>query len=154
MMPMLLLVLCLDSTDGGACEIRRLTNDFIAAYNAGDVRRLMTVYADDFVDMSKGEATATGAAFRRDTAERMADTFAKFIPHLEVVMEEMATYGGWGFTRGHLKVTLTPRRGDAPTIVERRFLEIWRRQKDGSWKVARSMDNAAKGPPSTLDFRR
>ena len=38
------------------------------------------------------------------------------------------------------KITLTPKADGEPQTIERRYLEIWRKE-DGRWRVARTMDN-------------
>lgn len=135
-------------------KIDEAIHEFIHAYNAGDVERLLRVYAADFVDMSEGEPTLQGEQAHRDTAARLRDTFAKFNGNLTVHMDESKVLGDWAFDRGTLRVELRPKgRGEA-VVVERRFVEIWRRETDGQWKVAWAMDNS--GPKATaqsLDFR-
>ena len=135
-------------------KIDEAIHEFIRAYNAGDVDRLLTVYAGDFVDMSEGEPTLQGEQAHRDTAARLRDTFAKFNGNLTVHLDESKILGAWAFDRGTLRVELRPKGRGEPVVVERRFVEIWRRETDGQWKVAWAMDNSGpKGPGQSLDFR-
>lgn len=132
--------------------IREVIDGFIRAYNAGDVGRLMKAYTDDIVDMSEGEPTVQGAQVRKDTEARLRDTFAKFTASLTVRVDEIEIMGDRAFDRGVLRVELQPKGAGEVVIVERRFLEIWRREPDGEWRVARAMDNCI-SPQQSLDFR-
>ena len=40
--------------------IRKLGDEFVEAYNAGDLKRIRGIFADDVVDMSAGGPTHTG----------------------------------------------------------------------------------------------
>jgi ketosteroid isomerase-like protein len=136
-------------------KIRRAIDKFVTAYNAADVDRLVTVYAADFIDMSEAEPTLRGAEARQDTVVRLRDTFAKFTGQLTVEVDEIETMGDWAFDRGTIRIELRSRTGGPPVLVERRFLEIWRRETDGVWRVTRAMDNSARGQSRhSLDFRR
>jgi len=134
-------------------EIRKVIDGFIRAYNAGDIGELVKVYTDDIVDMSQGEPTVQGAQVRKDTEARLRDTFAKFTASLTVQVDEIEVMGDRAFDRGVLRVELQPKGAGQPVIVERRFLEIWRCDTDGEWRVARAMDNCISPQQQSLDFR-
>jgi ketosteroid isomerase-like protein len=134
-------------------KIHRAIDDFIRAYNTGDVDRLLDVYTSDYIDMSDGESTLHGIEARRETEARLRDTFGKFDGRLTVEIDEIETSGDHAYDRGTLRVELRPKVAGEPVIVERRFLEIWRREADGEWRVARSMDNSASAKQQSLDFR-
>jgi ketosteroid isomerase-like protein len=129
--------------------IRSAIEDFIAAYNAGDVGRLMRVFADDWIDMSEGAPTLAGREAHEKTAARLRETFRKFRGELTVHTEEVCVAGDMAFDHGTLHVQLTPRDAGVPKEISLRFLEIWRKQSDGAWKVSRAMDNSG-GAPSGL----
>ena len=134
-------------------RIRGQIDAFVQAYHAGDVDRLMAVYTDDFIDMSDGEATLSGVHARTETTARLNDTFAKYTGRLTVQVEEIEVAGDRAFDRGSLRLELQPRGPGEPIVVERRFLEIWRREADGEWRVARAMDNSESRKQQSLDFR-
>jgi len=134
--------------------IERRIHDLVSAYNRGDIDAVMSVFAADLVDMSAGEATLRGAQAHRQTSDRLRDTFTKFKGHLTVTSEEIEVAGDWAFDWGTLQVRLDPLEGGQPKIIERRFLEIWRRSKTGGWQVVRGMENSEqRGDELSLDFR-
>jgi ketosteroid isomerase-like protein len=111
---------------------------FIAAYNAGDLQKLMSHYAEDLVKSRQGGATET----KKDTGARTFQVFQNFTGEISVLTEEIVTSGDMAYTRGTFKAILTPRQGGGKDqVIERRFLEIWRKQ-NGEWLIARTMDNA------------
>lgn len=121
--------------------IRKVVADFIEAYNAGDWNRAKNVLADDVVDMSGGSRTRAGKEAIKFFRSRVESAHAKFKPHLEVQVDEIQVAGDWAFDRGTLSLTLVPREGGEATHIRQRFVEIWKRQADGQWKVCRLMDN-------------
>jgi len=118
-------------------QIEQAIRDFVEAYNAGDLARLLAYYTDDLVKLRAGAELET----KGDLGQRLEAVFARFRGHLEVENDELVVAGDLAFTRGALKLDLEPRDGGAVQRIERRYLEIWRRES-GRWRVARTMDNA------------
>ncbi len=54
---------------------------------------------------------------------------------MTVKYEEVEASGDWAFVRGTYTQTVTPKAGGAATLVDGKFLAIWKRQADGSWKM-------------------
>ena len=118
-------------------QIAQAIAEFVAAYNAGDADRIASYYADDLVKLRAGAP----AEAKDDTVRRVKDVLARFQGHLDVKNDEITVAGNMAFTRGRLLITLTPREGGAPQTIERRYLEVWRKEA-GRWRVIRTMDNA------------
>jgi ketosteroid isomerase-like protein len=118
-------------------QIRQAIAEFVAAYNAGDAGRIASYYAEDLVKLRSGAP----AEAKDDTVRRVKDVMARFQGHLDVHNDEITVSGDMAFTRGRLSITLTPRGEGAPQTIERRYLEIWRKDA-GRWRVIRTMDNA------------
>jgi ketosteroid isomerase-like protein len=121
--------------------IREALNNFIAAYNDGDWQRARSLLSDDLVDMSAGATTRTGREAIEFFRTHIESVHAKFIPHLSVIVDELYAAGDWAFDRGSLVVELRPRHGGPATYKRQRFLEIWKLESDGQWRVCRIMDN-------------
>lgn len=122
-------------------SIRRAVEEFTRAYNAGDLQNLAEIFAEDLIDMSAGEPTRTGEEARKDFVARVAATHAKFRPRLEIHIEELRIAGEWAYQRGSLLVTLIPKEGGDTSFISQRYLEIWKRESGGKWKIAIEMDN-------------
>lgn len=117
-------------------EIRAAIEQFIAAYNAGDLASLLACYSDDLIKTRQGAPPET----KSETARRVTEVFRLYQTSVEVVNDELHVGGDTAFTRGSFRVSLTPKAGGETRHIDRRYLEIWRRV-DGQWKVARTMDN-------------
>jgi len=123
-------------------QIRKAVENFVKAYNAGEFARLTDIFVDDLVDMSMGGPTLQGKAARDHFVSRVEGTHAKFKPHLVVNIDELRVTGDWAFQRGTLVVDLVARDGGAPSAIRQRYLEIWRRDANGAWKICVEMDNS------------
>jgi len=111
-------------------------SEFIRVYNAGNLEGVLAYYSDDLIKIRQGGPAETKA----ETAKRVAVVFDKFDSRVDVMNDEIRVSGEMAYTRGAFRVTLTPKAGGEPQIIERRYLEIWRKE-DGRWRVARTMDN-------------
>ena len=116
--------------------IESAISEFAEAYNAGDIARLLSYYGDDLIKIRHGAPPET----KSETAERVAAVFANFNSRVDVVIDEISILGEIAFTRGSFRVTLTPKAGGESQMIDRRYLEIWRKEH-GRWLVVRTMDN-------------
>jgi ketosteroid isomerase-like protein len=124
-------------------EIRRAVEEFVVAYNAGKLDDIVNIFADDLVDMSAGDPTRTGEAAKRQFLSRVSKTHSNFKPTLTIHIDELRVAGEWAFQRGSLSVSLVPKEGGPTSFIKQRYLEIWRRNLQGKWKIAIEMDNSA-----------
>ena len=117
-------------------EIRRAIDEFINAYNSGDSHAMLACYADDLVKLRQGAPPET----KPEVARRVAEVFDKFHSRVDVSNDEILVAGELAFTRGSFRVTLTPKAGGETQTIDRRYLELWRKE-NGRWLVIRTMDN-------------
>jgi len=118
-------------------EIVGAIANFTAAYNAGDIDAIARYYSDSLLKLRNGAPPES----KSDVIRRIKSTFRDFAGHLEVTNHEIEISQDLAFTRGSFVVTLTPRGGGQPTVIRRRYLEIWRRE-GGRWVACRAMDNS------------
>jgi ketosteroid isomerase-like protein len=123
-------------------DILRAIRSFASSYNSGDLGALLSYYDDDLVKLRQGAP----AESRAETERRVKDVFARYNMRVEVENLEIEVSGAMAFTRGVFIVTLSPRAGGEAQKVVRRYLEVWRK-REGTWRVARTMDNAGDSPP-------
>jgi len=88
-------------------EITRAIEEFIDAYNRGDINAMLACYGDDLVKLRQGAPPET----KPELARRVAEVFKKFDSRVDVSNEEILLAGELAFTRGHFRVTLTPKAG-------------------------------------------
>lgn len=121
--------------------VNKLRDDFTAAFNAGDAARAADLYAPDAVLMPQNQPAVTG---REGIRSYMQGTFDKFTVNISIASDEMKFAGDWAFDRGTYKIKLTPKPGGDAIEENNKYLVILQRQADGSWKVARDIDNSSK----------
>lgn len=133
------------------CEaIAAVSAQFQAAENASDIEGMLSLFADDLVILSPGAPELSGS---ERIAAAMRAFHAAFAVQVEYTSQEIAAFGDWGFDRGTEQFTLTPRSGGAPISVRGKYLWLYRRQPDGSWKQSRVMWNTSEPPPKVSSSR-
>ena len=84
------------------------------AYSAGDVKGVLSVFADGYKDMSCGHASFYGAEANLVLGHRMRKIFARYDAELAVTIISITVLGSMAFDWGWHQLTLTPRRGGKP----------------------------------------
>jgi len=130
-------------TEADVEAINRIHEERIAAFNDGDVERWIGLVAEDAIFMPMNAPALVG----RDALQSFyVDWFAQFIVGLTHSAEEIMVSGDLAFARGTVAITLTPREGGDVTQDERKYIEIFQRQTDGSWKYWRAIWNSDNPP--------
>ena len=117
-------------------EIESAISGFKKAYDSGDLAGILEYYSDDLIKLRHGAPDESKA----ELAERVADVFKKFHSTVDATVDEVLSSGDLAIVRGTFHVTLASKQGGEEFVLDRRYLEVWRKQ-DGRWKVARTMDN-------------
>lgn len=91
---------------------------------AGDAETWLSLWDQEGIRMAPGAPAVDYATFAPGTAERFADAPAS----MTIDAEEIVVADDWAYSRGNFTVN------DA---VEGKFLTIFRRQDDGSWRIYR-----------------
>ena len=117
--------------------IRNQTAAFATAINAKDWATATATYADDAVFMPTNGEAMTGPA-------NVQAWMAAYPPFSNFVYTsvEVDGIGDLAYNRGTYELDLTPPGATAPIHDKGKFLEILRRQPDGSWKVIRDIFNS------------
>lgn len=133
-----------DAGDSRArAEIDSLGRQWEEAANTGQVERLMEVYAPDAVILPPGGPVIEGSETIR---ELFRQEFERFDTKLAFTTQEIEVEGDMAFRRGRYVWRGTPRMSGQTVETSNKFLEVWRRQPDGSWKIAVDMWNPSEAP--------
>ena len=134
------------SGDGGGdaqaarAEIERLGHQWEEAANTAEVERLLEVYAPDAVILPPAGPQIEGIATIR---ELFRQEFEQFDTKIAFTTQEIEVAGDMAYRRGRYVWRGTPRGSGRSFETTNKFLEVWRRQPDGSWRLAIDMWNAA-----------
>jgi len=120
--------------------IRLAKTAFRNAYNKGDVKGVLAIFADGFGDMSGGLASFYGGEARSVLRHHLKRLFAGHRAQLAVTIISIRVQGQLAFDWGWHKLTLKPKNGRKPITTRKRYLEIWQKQ-DGKWKIVIFFDN-------------
>ena len=112
---------------------------FNAAYNAGDARAMAALLDPDAVWMPPtGEKAIVGAD---RIAARYEAFFGKTSSTFELKAGTIELSGGYAYLSGEWQRSDTAGTGSAPTPHGGFYLMVFKKQPDGSWKIARDIWN-------------
>ena len=125
--------------------INAVRQEFLKAYNDGNAAALAACCSDDVVQLPPHEPAVRG---QQAISARYQAQFDTFNCRLSTTTEELQILEQWAFAWGHYEIALKPR-GDGATIQDSgKYIAIFRRASDGSWRFARDMFNSDNPPPS------
>ena len=123
-----LVVACAIQASAGTADdekaILEIWSTYTEARVAGDADTWLGLWDKEGIRMPPGAPAVDFATFAPGTAER----FANPPKSMNIDSEEIVVSDGWAYSRGTFTVN------DA---VEGKFLTIFRRQDDGSWRIYR-----------------
>jgi uncharacterized protein (TIGR02246 family) len=126
---------------GGASDeaaIRDLIAQTAAANNAADTLGWVALFEEGAVYMPPG---APEVDSRVGLTEMAAAGFGAYASDIQITPTEIVIAGDWAFARSHVTGTVKERGGEQIIPVDVKQLVIYHRQSDGSWKIARLINN-------------
>ncbi|HUE89883.1 MAG TPA: SgcJ/EcaC family oxidoreductase [Vicinamibacterales bacterium] len=119
--------------------IRRLpVDEWCKAEAARDLEGKMRLFTADAVLLPPGSQPVVGEQAIRVWHEA---AWKQNKYECSGIVDEVQVLGEWGFARGTFSGVLTPASGGAPIRDSGKFINIVRRQADGSWRLARVIWN-------------
>jgi ketosteroid isomerase-like protein len=131
------------SPTSGADTLRQLEADFMKAADEKGSQGYISYYAEDAAELPNGEDAIQGKeniaktmGFLDDKNNRLTWT---------PVHADMASSGDLGYTYGTFEFRSIGKDGK-PSVEYGKYVSVWKKQKDGSWKVVMDMGNASPSP--------
>jgi ketosteroid isomerase-like protein len=123
----------------GSTRLRALEAEFMKATAERGFDGFMSYFADDASDLPNGGAIVTGREnIRKALGPWGPDVSLTWTP----VKAEMAESGELGYTFGNYVFKAKDKDGNL-VVRNGKFATVWKKQKDGGWKVAMDMGNAS-----------
>ncbi len=122
-----------------AAEIRSAMQDWAAAVQAEDVARSVSFVTDDARLVPPNEPVVSG----REAIEQWAREFhaAVTVEEVNPMVDSVRVAGDWAVCHGAWAMRLSV---DGESMIDTtRYVTIWEREPDGSWKVAYDTWNSA-----------
>lgn len=127
--------------NGDASILLKMETDFQKATAEKGWDGYVTYLAEDAVELPNGESAVKGR-------EAIRKSFGNWTPGMSLNWKstgsDMAASGDLGYTYGEYTFKSKDKDGH-PVVRYGKYVTIWKKQKDGSWKVAVDMGNNA--PP-------
>ena len=130
-----------DTSEADAAVIRQAGEDWLASFNAGDAEALGATYTEDAVSLPPDGAPVVG---REAIVQSLTEFFTQFSATQTSTVDEVAVFGDLAMARGTWSTSETPKAGGAEQARNGKWLELMKRQADGSWKTWRWMWNEAR----------
>ena len=115
--------------------------EYREGFNTGDAERVVSVFAPEFTDNSDGRPSRYGKDAPAKLRRYLEDLFADNKTHLNIVIAAIVLAGDLAYDYGWHELAITPWNGGEPRLVRKRYLELWRKQKNGGWRIIRYIDN-------------
>jgi uncharacterized protein (TIGR02246 family) len=117
--------------------IRSADSAFASAANAGDAEKIAEVYAEDAALLAPNLPPQKGRAAVKAFWGGFLDAYTV---RFELVSDTIEGRGDLAYNQGHYRFTAVPKAKGVPGVAdEGKFLEILRKQADGSWKYVLDM---------------
>src|SRR5215468_10130473 len=125
---------------GDKAAIDTTRNAYASAWQAGNAEGVARLYVDDALVLYPNQPPVAG---KTAILSYFNTFFGEFVQEeFELTSAEIEIAGDWAFDRGTYRWKGTPKAGGPAVEDQGKFLVILKRQQDGSWKVARDMDNS------------
>lgn len=110
---------------------------WMEAANAADWESLAAMYSEDAVFMPPNQPTVEGRA-------NILAWFEAFPPINNISLKQVDVdgVGDLAYVRGTYSITMTPEEGMGSITDTGKYIEIRRRQTDGSWLIVRDIYNS------------
>jgi uncharacterized protein (TIGR02246 family) len=124
--------------------IRSADSAFMAAANAGDADKIAEVYAEDGSVLAPNLPPQKG----RDAVRAFWGGFLDaYTVRFELASDTMEGRGDLAYNQGRYRYTAVPKAKGVPGIAdEGKFLEVLKKQPDGSWKYVVDMYSSNLAP--------
>lgn len=122
--------------------------EYREAYNSGDVERLVSVFAAQFIDWSDGEPSFYGNDSAKALRHRAKALFERYTVKLGIIMARVTVLEGLATERGWYKMRLTDKITGEVSNTLYRYFETWIKV-NGEWKINFTITNR-EPPPRML----
>ncbi len=124
--------------------IRSLDSAFVVAANAGDAEGVAAVYAEDGALLAPNLPPQKG----RDAIKAFWGGFLDaYTVRFELASDTIEGRGDLAYNQGRYRFTAVPKAKGVPGVAdEGKFLEILKKQSDGSWKYVVDMYSSNLAP--------
>jgi len=122
-------------------KIRAVLEQFVESWNANDAEHAALVYTDPHFDVN----ATPQKEMRKTTVEKFARYFSEFDTKISVTSDEIIILGDYALQRGQFTLTSSPKSGGDTEVIDRRYIEVLRKDTSGNWSVYWGIDGDLAG---------
>jgi uncharacterized protein (TIGR02246 family) len=124
-------------------QIYGLWNEYVDAWCAGDMERWIDLWTDDGIQMPPGAPRNIG---KEQIREANQPGLHQNDYKMTIIPDEVQVLGDRAYSHGVGGFTMTPKEGGDTVEFRGKFLTIFEKQVDGSWKIAIDCFNSDAAP--------
>ena len=138
----LLLSSCKPTTSVADVEttVNAAYQEYASSLGAGDAERWIALWTEEGVQMPPGVPANVGKENIYSSLLGFMEIFS--FSNMQIQTEEVQVVGDWAYARGTYTVTYIPNDGSDPIFIDGKYMSIFQKQSDGSWKLHRDIFNS------------
>jgi ketosteroid isomerase-like protein len=121
--------------------INKAKTEFRDGYNDGNIEQVPSLFDPFMVEMSQGELTGFGERGLTLMRQRLSTLFSQYGVKMVPIIIDVAVHGSTAYDFGWHEITLTPKVGGRPLHQRLRYLEHWKKNAGGEWKITFFVSN-------------
>jgi uncharacterized protein (TIGR02246 family) len=119
--------------------IKSLMAEYVSGYESKDVDNFVKVFTKDAIRMPPNGLAVVGSQGIRSYYE---EWFQEETLDVAVIPKEIEVAGDWAYAWGTYEASVTPSDGQGSRTDRGKFLNIYRKGADGSWRFHRNIWNS------------
>jgi ketosteroid isomerase-like protein len=116
-------------------------SEFRDCFDFSDPSRLLAIADPEFLSFPDGQPSEMGTESLQSLKSRLEELFERFTAKIVITVIEIRLQGDVAYDYGWHELTRTPKTGGPPIFSRNRYVDIWRKNNEGSWKLWMYMDN-------------
>ena len=133
-----------DESDAFRAAVKDIFNVYSTANVSGDIESYLSLWDEKGIKMSPNRPSLYGKSAISKLKHKSAEKWE--ILTQNIILEDAQEAGDYGFAHGTYTTSRKPKGGGTTMSAEGKFLTIFKKQANGSWKIFR--DSVSSNTPS------
>jgi len=126
------------SVEADVKALKEENRKYDEALSSGNLDDFVALFTDDAVRMPNNAPIMVG---KNEIRSRREESFANNSFKYTSIVEDIKVSGDWAVLRGNYTIVITPKEGGADVTDVGKWIVVYQRQSDGSWKIYSEMWN-------------